>query len=248
MKKNIKFFILCLTFSLSIFSQNLNEKKVLIMWGGWEGHQPELFVEQVKNWLESEAIDYVVSNDLDDYANFEFLSKFNLIIQSVTMSQLTNDQEFGLLKAISGGIGIAGAHGGLADSFRNKTNYQFMIGGQWVEHPGKIKKFKVNFLEDELTIGLEDFEIETEQYYMHYDPNIEIIATTKFDGEPFSPNNSDLILNPTWIENVVMPVAWKKRYGKGKVFYISIGHNPEEFKIHHDAWTLLTRGFKWAMK
>ena len=143
---------------------------------------------------------------------------------------------------------IAGAHGGLADSFRNKTNYQFMIGGQWVEHPGKIKKFKVNFLEDELTEGLEDFEIETEQYYMHYDPNIEIIATTKFDGKPFSPNNSDLILNPTWIENVVMPVAWKKRYGKGKVFYISIGHNPEEFKIHHDAWTLLTRGFKWAMK
>ena len=95
MKKNINFFILCLTFSLSIFSQNLNEKKVLIMWGGWEGHQPELFVEQVKNWLENEAIDYVVSNDLNDYANFEFLSKFNLIIQSVTMSQLTNEQEFG---------------------------------------------------------------------------------------------------------------------------------------------------------
>ena len=101
MKKNIKFLILSLTFSLSIFSQNLNEKKVLIMWGGWEDHQPELFVEQVKNWLENEAIDYVVSNDLNDYANFEFLSKFNLIIQSVTMSQLTNDQEFGLLKAIS---------------------------------------------------------------------------------------------------------------------------------------------------
>ena len=136
MKKNIKFFILCLTFSLSIFSQNLNEKKVLIMWreDREDGHQPELFVEQVKNWLENEDIDYVVSNDLNDYANFEFLSKFNLIIQSVTMSQLTNEQEFGLLKAISGGIGIAGAHGGLADSFRNKTNYQFMIGGQWVEH------------------------------------------------------------------------------------------------------------------
>ena len=87
------------------------------MWGGWEGHQPELFVEQVKNWLENEDIDYVVSNDLNDYANFEFLSKFNLIIQSVTMSELTKEQEFGLLKAISGGVGIAGAHGGLADSF-----------------------------------------------------------------------------------------------------------------------------------
>ena len=75
MKKNLKFFLLFLTFSLSIFSQNLNNKKVLIMWGGWEGHQPELFVEQVKNWLEKETIKYVISNDLNDYANFEFLSK-----------------------------------------------------------------------------------------------------------------------------------------------------------------------------
>ena len=82
------------------------------------------------------------------------------------MSELTKEQEFGLLKAISGGVGIAGAHGGLADSFRKQTNYQFMIGGQWVEHPGKIKKFKVHFLEDELTVGLEDFEIETEQYLL----------------------------------------------------------------------------------
>ena len=85
-----------------------------------------------------------------------------------------------------------------------------MIGGQWVEHPGKIKKFTVNFLKDELTEGLNDFEIETEQYYMHYDPNIEILATSKFDGKPFRPNNTDFLLDPTWIDGVVMPVAWKK--------------------------------------
>lgn len=248
MKNILKIFLVFLTFSSTTNSQKVDDRKVLIMWGGWEGHQPELFVEQVVDWLKKEGIEYVISNDLNDYSNFEFLSNFNLIIQSVTMSQLTEDQEFGLLKAVSAGVGIAGAHGGLADSFRNKTNYQFMIGGQWVEHPGKIKKFTVNFLEDELTEGLEDFEIETEQYYMHYDPSIEIIATTMFDGKPFSPNNSDLILNPTWIENVVMPVAWKKRYGLGKVFYISLGHDPDEFKVHRDAWTLLTRGFSWAME
>ena len=185
---------------------------------------------------------------LEDYANFKFLSKFDLIVQSVTMSELSKSQEAGLLKAINSGIGIAGAHGGIADSFRKQTNYQFMIGGQWVEHPGKITKFTVNFLEDELTQGLEDFEIETEQYYMHYDPSIEIIATSKFNGNPFSPNNTDFILDPTWIDDIVMPVAWKKRYGLGRVFNMSIGHDPDEFMKHPDAWVLLTRGFIWAMR
>ena len=112
----------------------------------------------------------------------------------------------------------------------------------------KITKFTVNFLKDELTEVLEDFEIETEQYYMHYDPSIEIIATSKFNGKPFTPNNTDFILDPTWIDDVVMPVAWKKRYGLGRVFNMSIGHDPDEFIKHPDAWILLTRGFIWAMR
>jgi uncharacterized protein len=43
-----------------------------------------------------------------------------------------------------------------------------------------------------------------------------------------------------------MPVVWKKKYGKGKIFYISLGHDPNEFKKHQGAWELLTRGFIWA--
>ena len=248
MKKILKIFLVFIVFSSTINSQKGDDKKVLIMWGGWEGHKPQLFVKYVSEWLEKMDYEYVVSKRLEDYTNFKYLSQFDLIIQSVTMSELSKNQEKGLLTAINSGVGIAGAHGGIADSFRKQTNYQFMIGGQWVEHPGKIKKFTVNFLKDELTEGLNDFEIETEQYYMHYDPNIEIIATSKFDGKPFRPNNTDFLLDPTWIDGVVMPVAWKKRYGFGKVFNVSIGHDPEEFKKHPDAWKLLTRGFIWAMR
>ena len=248
MKKILKIFLVFIVFSSTINSQKVDDKKVLIMWGGWEGHKPQLFVKYVSEWLEKMDYEYVVSKKLEDYTNFKYLSQFDLIIQSVTMSELSKNQEKGLLTAINSGVGIAGAHGGIADSFRKQTNYQFMIGGQFVEHPGKIKKFTVNFLKDELTEGLNDFKIETEQYYMHYDPNIEIIATSKFDGKPFIPNNTDFLLDPTWIDGVVMPVAWKKRYGLGKVFNLSIGHDPEEFKKHPDAWKLLTRGFVWAMR
>ena len=55
-----------------------------------------------------------------------------------------------------------------------------MIGGQWVAHPGGMVEFDIEILEDELTAGIEDFTIKTEQYYMHFDPNIEIIAQTRF--------------------------------------------------------------------
>ena len=237
MKKNTIYLLLFLIFSNISLTQELNNKNVLVVWGGWEGHKPSLFASHVEKWLISQNANYQINNSLNAYDNFKELIKYDLIIQSVTQGKISKNQEANLLKAVRNGVGIAGAHGGLADSFRNNTNYQFMIGGQWVEHPGGKVKFKINMLDDELTHGLDDFEIFTEQYYLHYDPNIEIIANTKFNGETFP-----------WIEDVVMPVSWKKTYGKGKVFYISIGHDPDEFMMHEDGWKLLTRGFVWATR
>lgn len=237
MKKNTIYLLLFLIFSNISLTQELNNKNVLVVWGGWEGHKPSLFASHVEKWLISQNANYQINNSLNAYDNFKELIKYDLIIQSVTQGKISKNQEANLLKAVRNGVGIAGAHGGLADSFRNNTNYQFMIGGQWVEHPGGKVKFKINMLDDELTQGLDDFEIFTEQYYLHYDPNIEIIANTKFNGETFP-----------WIADVLMPVSWKKMYGKGKVFYISIGHDPNEFMMHEDGWKLLTRGFVWATR
>lgn len=237
MKKNTIYLLLFLIFSNISLTQELNNKNVLVVWGGWEGHKPSLFASHVEKWLISENANYQINNSLNAYNNFDELIKYDLIIQSVTLGQISENQEANLVKAVRSGVGIAGAHGGLADSFRNNTNYQFMIGGQFVKHPGGKVKFKINMLDDELTEGLDDFEIFTEQYYLHYDPNIEIIANTKFNGETFP-----------WIEDVVMPVSWKKTYGKGKVFYLSIGHDPNEFMMHEDGWKLLTRGFVWASR
>ena len=237
MKKNKIYQLVLIIFSNILLSQNLADKKVLVVWGGWEGHKPKLFASHVENWLITEKADYKINNGLDAYDDYDELIKYDLIIQSVTMDEISKKQEENLLKAVLSGVGIAGAHGGLVDSFRKNTNYQFMIGGQWVAHPGNIIKYKVKMLEDELTIGLSDFEIVSEQYYMHYDPNIKIIAETKFNDEIYP-----------WINNVVMPIAWKKMYGKGKVFFISIGHDPDEFMVYKDGWELLTRGFMWAVR
>ena len=229
--------LIFLIFFLPSCAQSLENKNVLVVWGGWDGHQPEVFANLVEKWLISQKSNYKIANGTEAYDDYEELIKYDLIIQSITMGEIDGKRANNLIKAVRNGVGIAGAHGGLGDSFRNNPNYQFMIGGQWVSHPGGKVDFKVNFLDDDLTKGLNDFEINSEQWYVHYDPNIEIIASTTFTYDFFS-----------WIDGVVMPVAWKKTFDKGKVFYTSIGHDPMEFEKHPDAWKLLTRGFIWAAR
>lgn len=75
---------------------------------------------------------------------------------------------------------------------------------------------------------------EPEQYFMHIDPNVKVLATTTFTGEH---NN--------WIDGAVMPVVWKKSFGKGRVFYSSLGHVAKDFEVP-EALEIMKRGIRWA--
>jgi len=235
----------CLLLSGEINAQELEKdglpklkgKKVIMVYGGWDGHQPKVFTDRVHEWLKGEGAVVTVSNSLDIYTDEKKMSDTDLIIQYWTMGQISKEQEKGLLTAVKNGTGIAGCHGGLGDSFRKNTDYQYMIGGQWVSHPGGKIDYKVDIIhkEDPITKGLTDFNIKnTEQYYMHVDPNSKVLATTTFNDQ----HNS-------WIKGAVMPVSWKKHFAKGRVFYLSIGHDPKDFDTP-SAWKLLTRGIRWA--
>ena len=216
-----------------------NEKRnktILIVWGGWEGHEPKKCVDMFAPWLEEQGYEVEVSNTLDSYLDEDKMKSRDLIVQVFTMSEITGEQEKGLLNAVKSGVGIAGWHGGLADSFRKNTNYQFMVGGQWVAHPGGVIDYEVNIVnhDDPITRGLADFKMHSEQYYMHVDPINEVLATTTFSGE-----------HAFWIEGVVMPVVWKKIYGKGRVFYSSLGHVAKDFDVP-EALEIMKRGMLWA--
>jgi len=154
------------------------------------------------------------------------------------MRQIEKQQEKGLGAAIAAGTGVAGWHGGMADAFRNNTEYQFMVGGQWVAHPGGVIDYTVQIVnhDDPITAGLNDFAMHSEQYYMHVDPNNEVLATTTFNGERCA-----------WIDGTVMPVTWKRRWGKGKVFYCSLGHVAADFDVY-EARTMVQRGMLWAAR
>ena len=215
---------------------SLKGKKILMVWGGWEGHEPKQVTEKIRPQLEKLGAIVTVSDSLGIYANEKLMSTFDVIIQSWTMGKITGEQEKGLLKAVREGAGIAGVHGGLGDSFRDNTEYQYMVGGQWVAHPGNIKDYTVEITDknDPVTKGISDFSIRSEQYYMHVDPNVKVLATTTFSGR-----------HNDWIEGAVMPVVWKKTYGKGRVFYLSVGHVAKDFDTP-EAMEILIRGIQWA--
>ena len=215
----------------------LKGKKILMVFGGWKGHHPAVFVTKVSKWLEAAGAQITQSDSLEVYTNKKIMDATDLIIQYWTMGEITKEQFRGLENAVKRGVGLAGCHGGLGDSFRNNPEYQYMIGGQWVEHPGGKIDYTINVIDnnDPISDGIKDFEIkDTEQYYMHIDPNTKVLATTKF---------TDSI--HTWIKGRVIPVAWKTYYGNGRVFYLSIGHNPKDFNTL-GAKELLFRGIKWA--
>jgi uncharacterized protein len=216
---------------------SLKGKKVLYVWGGWRGHEPEQSVDIFVPWMRSEGAEVVVSDTLDAYLDEDLMGSRDLIIQIVTMSEITNQQERALLNTVKiNGTGIAGWHGGLNDSFRNNTEYQFMIGSQWVAHPGGVIDFRVNIRdhEDPVTAGIQDFNLHSEQYYMHVDPCVKVLSTTTFTAG-----------HAPWADGCVMPVAYKKYYGKGRVFYSSSGHVMSDFDVP-EALEIMKRGIRWA--
>lgn len=221
-------------------TMKVNSKSALIVWGGWKGHEPKLCADVFAPWLKRKGFEVTVSDNLDSFLDERKMKDYSVIIPIWTQGEITREQSKELREAIRGGVGLAGWHGGMCDSFRNDTEYQFMTGGQWVVHPGGIINYKVNIIdhEDEITRDLRDFTIESEQYYMHIDPGNKVLATTTFSG---------LEEGVTWIKGTVMPVVWKRMYGKGRVFYSSLGHVARDFDVP-EVLEITKRGILWAAR
>jgi uncharacterized protein len=212
-------------------------RKALIVWGGWDGHEPELCADIYKSWLKEDGFAVTVSAETKAFADPD-LKRFDLIVPIYTMSKIEKEEALNLCATVEAGTGLAGHHGGMADAFRDNVDYQFMVGGQWVAHPGNIIDYHVDIepVEDDITKGISRFPYRSEQYYMHVDPANHVLATTTFTGE-----------HASWIKGVKMPVVWKRHHGKGRVFYSSLGHVASEFKVPEMA-TMLRRGVNWAAR
>jgi uncharacterized protein len=214
-------------------------RRALIVWGGWDGHEPEAVAQLLAAALRRQGFDVELSDTLDVFRDRDRLAGLSLIVPVWSMGTIDDDQLDGLLAAVEAGVGIAGCHGGMCDSFRQATDYQFMTGGQWVAHPGGDDvAYTVRIVDHDhvVTRGIGDFLVRSEQYYMHVDPANHVLAVTRFpvaDG-PHVPNG-----------DVDMPVAWTRMHGRGRVFYCSLGHRANVLE-QEAALELCTRGLVWA--
>ena len=205
-------------------------KKALIVWGGWEGHEPEKVGDILAGALKEKEFDVQVEHTLDAFVDLSE-KKMDLVVPVWTMGSIEKEELRGVLEAVRTGAGVAGVHGGMCDAFRKETEWQLMTGGQWVAHPGGAGvTYRVRILDVEHPIvkglSFKEFEVTSEQYYMHVDPANIVLATTDFG-------------------DVVMPVSWVKSYGEGRVFYCSAGHVAKDVK-KPEVLELLTRGMLWA--
>ena len=224
-------------------------KRALIVWGGWPGHTPEKSAHVFAPLLEEAGFDVTIRNDLDAYLDPSLVGDeeggggVDLIVPIVTMSEISKEQWAGLNRAVRHGTGIAGFHGGMIDSFRNNTEYQWMTGAQWVSHPGNCEPtYTVNIVDrdHDITRGLSDFILpDTEQYYCHHDPANHVLCTTTFSG-----GHGDTSLYKV---GTVLPYAWTKTWGKGRVFGAAWGHTDRDFDVP-EAKEIVRRGMVWAAR
>ena len=247
----------------------LKGKRILYTYGGYTGHEPVQCKDIFVPWLESVGAIVILSDSLNIYKDSVIMNSIDLIIQSWTQGETAPQVRYprampgqpppatpaeptivpahidgqamsALIRAVQvRGVGLAGWHGGTGDAFRNNVNFQYMVGGQWVQHPGNVIPYEVSITNpnDPVTKGLSPkFNMRSEQYYMHVDPNVKVLATTKYNGD----------IN-AWIDGAIMPVVWKKYHGNGRVFYSSLGHVAKDFEVP-EALEIMKRGICWAVQ
>jgi len=214
-------------------------KRCLIFRGGWDGHNPVETSDMIAGKLRAAGAEVDIKEGNKCLSELT-LADYDLIVPVDTMNKLEGAGEKALLAAVRDGVNCGGWHGGMCDSYRQNTEYQYMTGGQWVVHPGGIIDYTVivDAVDHPIMKGIaQEFKMKSEQYYMHTDPGNLVLAKTIFNGA----------VDP-WINGTVMPCVWTRRYGKGKIFYSSLGHNFDDFKNTPEVSEIITRGLLWTLE
>lgn len=228
-------------------------RTAVVVRGGWDGHQPEQATDLFLPHLREHGFAVEIFDSPEPYADAELMARTDLIVQCMTMSTIEPDQLRGLIAAVEAGTGFAGWHGGIADSYRSSSDYLHLVGGQFATHPGKAPSERHGGMEDNyvpytveitdvgrehpITAGIEQFALETEQYWVLADSYIDVLATTTQKVRPWDP----------WHREVTSPAIWTRRWGAGRIFVSTPGHRVdvlEDLTVR----TIIERGLLWASR
>ncbi|MFI5896883.1 ThuA domain-containing protein [Actinoplanes sp. NPDC051513] len=227
--------------------------KALVVRGGWEGHRPVEATELFVPFLKNNGYDVRIEESPAIYADQSEMSDTDLIVQCLTMSTIERAEVAGLRAAVQAGTGFTGWHGGIADSFRASSDYLQLIGGQFATHPSKepascggtetdnFLRYSVNVTDlgrqHPITAGLDDFELETEQYWVLHDDLIDVLATTTHPVRPWHP----------WHRPITSPAIWTRRWGEGRIVVTTPGHSLDVLE-NPNVRAVIERGMLWASR
>lgn len=228
-------------------------RRALVVRGGWEGHSPTETTDLFLPFLERSGFEVRIEESGEVYADPDLMASTDLILQCVTMSEISRDATDGLRRAVANGMGLAGWHGGIADSYRGSSDYLQLIGGQFATHPSKdpsetVGEASDNFLRHSIemtdlgrthpiTSGIGDITLETEQYWVLSDELNEVLATTTHPAQPYHP----------WHRAVTTPAIWTRAWGQGRVFVATPGHSADVLQ-NDQIRTIIERGLLWASR
>jgi type 1 glutamine amidotransferase len=229
-------------------------RRALIVRGGWDGHQPVEATDLFIPYLEEQNFTVDVADSPAPYADADRMAGVDLIVQCMTMSTITEEELAGLIAAVEAGTGLAGWHGGIADSYRNNSDYLQLIGGQFAAHaartpPGeRVGDQTDNYVQHRITMtpsaadhpitqGIADFDLYTEQYWVLTDDYIDVLATTTTAIRPWG----------AWDRPVTAPAIWTRRWGEGRIFVATPGHRVDILQ-DPNVRTIIERGMLWAAR
>ncbi|GAA1967842.1 ThuA domain-containing protein [Catenulispora subtropica] len=216
--------------------------QALVVRGGWDGHAPVEATELFTPFLKERGYEVVICDSLDVYTDAALLARTDLILQCWTMGSLSADQAKGLRDAVASGVGLAGWHGGVVDSFRATPEYLQLVGGQFVAHPGGISQHTLQVVPDRSEHGIvkdlpATIAVEDEQYWVLTDSYNDVLATTTLPVRDGSP----------WATPITVPAVWTRTWGSGRVFVCTSGHHPPALEVP-EIRTIIERGLLWASR
>jgi type 1 glutamine amidotransferase len=232
----------------------MSTRSALIVRGGWDGHMPVETTDFFVPFLEQNGFSVVIEESPDVYADAERMAGVDLIVQVVTMSEISKEALAGLVAAVRAGTGMVGWHGGIADSYRNSADYLQLIGGQFAHHANiappeqlageqedNYQEYTTEITElgrtHPVTAGVDDFTLTSEQYWVLSDEYNEVLATTTQSKREWD----------AWDRPVTFPAVWTRHWGEGHIVVSTAGHRLEIVQ-DPSVRRIIEQGFLWAAR
>ncbi|OWK46490.1 ThuA domain-containing protein [Fimbriiglobus ruber] len=171
--------------------------------------------------------------------NKDTLKNFDCVLFFTTGNPVNKEELKDLMEWVNAGGAFAGTH--CATDTLYDTAYGDLIGGYFDGHPWHQKiKIKVDDPKHPAAKGFVEGDEITDEIYQFKNFNRE-----KLHGI-YSVDNSSIDVKKGKRADNDYAVSWVKEYGKGRVFYTSLGHRKDVWKDPRFQTHLLA-GLNWAM-